>query len=195
MDERRKVGIADGMILVAGIAAGLGLIRLVSPGITPEVVWGILARPSQGWSFWYAVEIVVELGTLFGIPLLVSWTPACLLIQLLKPRPRWHRLRRRPGFVVCLLPSLVGAIAVVLTAACVWLLIWTPGGASQDPYGRILLVVSTLSGSLVLSSWATMKLCGVWHARPTWVDRLGRMTGVAWVGLGMMSYFYFALSI
>jgi hypothetical protein len=81
VEEGREFGIADGMILIAGIAAGMAMVRLQAPGVSWEQVWGTFVTPSQGWSLSYALGLFVELGVMFGIPLLAAWTPACLLVQ------------------------------------------------------------------------------------------------------------------
>ena len=40
-----------------------------------------------------------------------------------------------------------------------------------------------------------MRLCGVCRPRPTWTDRLGRLTDAAWVAIGAMSAAYIFLAI
>jgi hypothetical protein len=82
MDSRR-FGIADGLILIAGVAAGLGCFRALAPDITPQKLWDAFVRPKQGWSLWYAFGLIVELGVGLGIPFLAAWTPTCLVIQLI----------------------------------------------------------------------------------------------------------------
>jgi hypothetical protein len=78
VEEGREFGIADGMILIAGIAAGMAMVRLQAPGVSWEQVWGTFVTPSQGWSLSYALGLFVELGVMFGIPLLAPRRPpAC----------------------------------------------------------------------------------------------------------------------
>ena len=60
--ESRRFGIADGLILIAGVAAGLGCFRVLAPDLTPQKIWDALVRPKQGWSLWYAFELIAELG-------------------------------------------------------------------------------------------------------------------------------------
>ncbi len=51
MDEQpRQLGIADGMILIAGVATGFGRIQLAYPDLTPAGVWGLMRTPKVGWS-------------------------------------------------------------------------------------------------------------------------------------------------
>ena len=192
MEEGRKFGIADGMILIAGIAAGMAMIRLLAPVVSWEQVWGAFVTPSQGWSLSYALGLFVELGVMFGIPVLAAWTPACLLVQVLKPRPAWRRLRRRPGFIACLSSTVVVAGAVAVTTTCVLLQFFVP--VAPDAYVKPALLGGCVAGSGVLWLWAAMWFWGVWHARPTWVDRLGRLTGIAWVIVGAISLVLFGMA-
>src|SRR5262245_21740549 len=96
-DGRRRFGIADASILIAGLAAGMALVRAVTPDLTPGEVWHAVVRPPEGWSPSYAYAFTLDFGTIIGGPSLAAWTPACLVLQVIGPRPRWRRLRRRPG--------------------------------------------------------------------------------------------------
>jgi hypothetical protein len=89
-DERRRFSIADGLILIAGLAAGFGLLRMTAQGISSGMIWESLVRPQGGWSLGYAFEVILELSEFLVIPLAATWTPACLLVQVTGPRPRWR---------------------------------------------------------------------------------------------------------
>jgi hypothetical protein len=43
----------------------------------------------------------------------------------------------------------------------------------------------TLGGFAVAICWATLALGGRWRAEPSWIDRLGRIVGVAWMVMGV----------
>jgi hypothetical protein len=193
--ESRKFGIADGLILIAGMAAGLGCFRALAPDITPEKMWDAFVRPKEGWSFWYAFALSVELGVSLGIPFLAAWTPTCLVVQLIKPRASWRRLCRQPGFIASLIATNVIVLTVAASAISVWLSIWVATSSSPDRFMKAYLLGGILTGSGVLWSWVTMRLCGVYRPRPTWTDRLGRLTGAAWVVIGAMSAFFISLAI
>ena len=121
MNTDRKFSISDGLILIAGIAAGMALVRMTNPGITPGQVRDAFLSPQGGWTLLTAFELTLETGVMFVIPFVAAWTPACLLVQMTGPRPRWRRLRRQPGLVACLVASTVTlatiAVSVALLAA------------------------------------------------------------------------------
>jgi hypothetical protein len=193
MNDDRRFGIADGLILTAGVGAGLGLVRYIDPGVTPGRLWSVLFEPPGGWTPRYALQVSAELCVLFVTPFVAAWTPACLLVQLKRPRPR--RLRRAPGFLACLLPTLGCALTVAITWACLGTTAWKPVHPNQADYEMTQVVGGLLVGSGVLWAWATMAVCGICRARPTWTDRLGRLTGVVWVVIGMLSGGYLLLLI
>src|SRR5262249_14204195 len=160
--------------------AGLALVRATSPELTPGQLRDAFLSPRGGWTPWHAFGLTLELGTIFLIPFVAAWTPACLLLQLSRPRPPWRRLRRQPGFVACLIPAAFSiatvAIAALLLATSVWEV-----DTSSDRYLKAQLLGGLLSGIGVMTAWATMLLANAWRPVPTWTDRLGRLTGAAWV--------------
>jgi hypothetical protein len=187
----RKFGIADGLILIAGIAAGLGCVWSLAPDLTPGQIWNELVHPPHGWSLRFALEASAELSLMAGIPFWAAWTPACLMIQVIPPRARWRRLRRQPGFVACLLASM----AIVLAVGSVSPL-WSSRGRGIVP-GLIegaALPGGILCGSSVLWSWAALWLGGACRPRPTWTGRLGRLTGAGWIVLGVVAAVYLILA-
>ncbi len=193
--ESRRFGIADGLILIAGVAAGLGCFRALVPDLTPQKIWDALVRPKQGWSLWYAFELIAELGVFIGIPFLAAWTPTCLVVQFTKPRASWRRLCRQPGFIASLIATTVIVLTVAASATSVWLSIWVATSSSPERFIKVYLLGGILAGSGVLWSWVTMRLCGVCRPRPTWTDRLGRLTGAAWVAIGVLSAVFISQAI
>jgi hypothetical protein len=190
--EPRRFSIADALILIAGLAGGLGLIRMTGPGFSPGQLWDALVHPREGWSAWYAFGLATEISAIFGIPLVAGATPACLLVQVVAPRPRWRRLARQPGFIACLIATAVVAAAMAL--GCVRLLLWG-GGTPFDPFLKVQLLGGLLSGAGIASSWATMRLCGLRRPRRSWTDALGRALGAAWIALGAISVAYIFLTM
>lgn len=184
-ETRRKFSIADGLILIAGIAAGLGFTRFITPYITPEMLWNDFIYPREKLSLRYFLELTQELGVIVGIPFMAASTPAFLVIQLIKPRSPWRRLRRQPGFIVCLLPTLITAITILVAGTSVGLSLWEPQGSPTDEYAPAYILGGFLAGSSVLSSWVTMRLCGIYRPQPTWTDRIGRLIGLAWIAIGV----------
>jgi hypothetical protein len=138
--------------------------------------------------------MTMELAAIVAIPFVAAWTPACLLVQVTKPRPRWRRLTREPGFAACLIATAVSVSTVLIASTCNWLSLWpvlTP--SSEHMNARILGGI--LAGSGVLWGWVTMWLCGVCRPSPTWSDRLGRFTGAVWIVLGAISAVFIIMAI
>ena len=192
--EHRRFTLADSLILIAGLAAGLGLVKATSPGVTPGQIWDAFAHPRGGWSLWHAFGITVELGAILVIPFVAAWTPACLVVQVTNPRPPWRRLRRQPGFVACLIASVISIAAVVIASTCIWFSLWEVSGSSGE-HLKAHILGGILAGSGVLWGWVTMRLCGVCRPSPAWRDRLGRFTGAVWIVLGAICAVYICLAI
>ncbi len=191
MSAERRFGIADGLILIAGVGAGMGLVRYIDPGITPGRLRSVLVDHPGGWTPRQALQVGAELCVLFVTPFVAAWTPACLLVQFKRPRPK--RLRQSPGFLACLLPTLGCALTLTSSWICLGTTSWKPVHSNQADFETSQFVGGLFVGSSVLWAWAAMKVCGVFRARPTWTDRLGRLTGVIWVIVGILSGAYLLL--
>jgi hypothetical protein len=195
-EDSRRFGIADGLIVIAGAAAGLGVLRSLAPGISPQRIWNAFVRPTQSWSLEYASALIAEVGIFLGIPFLVGWSPSLLIMQVVRRRSPWRRLRRQPGFVASLIATAAIALSVCTTSAAVWLSIPVPRRFATDfSFAQPCVVGGVLAGSGVLSSWSTMWLFRVWRPRRTWTDRLGRLTGATWILVGAMSAVFLLLNI
>lgn len=194
-EYRRPIALSDGLIVIAGFAVGLALLKAAIPkDLSIAQFCNAIISPSDGWSPWHAYALTLELGTFFAIPFLAGWTPACLVLQLTGPRPPWRRLRRQPGLVACLIVTavvLAATMIVVMLAAC---------GISQlpssdDDFLKPFVLGGAVAGAGVLSSWATMRLYGACRPTTVWTDRLGRLTGMIWIGLGAISVCYLGLAM
>jgi hypothetical protein len=151
----RKLTLADGMILIAALAAWFALIRMTLPlGSVPP-------------------RVLVILNLLFVVvdslaPLSVAW----LAIRLRQPRPRLRRLARQPGFAACAVST--------LTLTTIWVTGLIPkvfhiGWIRPD---FLLLIAAHCVGFAVVGSWLTLLLVGCWRPSPDWFDRIGRALGV-----------------
>jgi hypothetical protein len=138
--------------------------------------------------------VILELCEFLVIPFAAAWTPACLMVQATGSRPPWRRLRRRPGFVACLIASSVSLATMAVGATCAWLSLW-PAGSLPDEFIPVNILSGLVAGSGVLGGWAAMKLCGVGRPSRTWTDRLGRLTAPVWIALGAISAVYLFLVI
>ena len=106
---------------------------------------------------------------------------ALLLLRLRRLRPRLRRLFRQPGAVACA----VVMLAVPLDAP--WMvLIFNTG--YWDTYNAANIIVNHVGGGyVVLGCWSTLALSGRWRAEPSWIDRAGRIIGVAWIVATVLS--------
>jgi hypothetical protein len=168
----RRFGLLDVMILVAGIAAGLGLGHN----------YRVQVQRVRGGFHTSVPEWLVTVGfVLHGLTL------AALAIQLRPPRPPLRRASRRAGFATCI------AIATAVSFALAWGL---AHGLRRGPYlsGIALLSIAhpLLPSIGVASVWIVLMLSGCWRACPEWPDRLGRACGLGWLVAALLAVLFFA---
>lgn len=115
-------------------------------------------------------------------------------MRLRKPRPRWRKLIRQPGLVACLmlLPSWAAALAftVINVLSIDQTMPEFKNGTTYAQQGGVWVQgfaewSSLLGGFAVLIAWGTLALAGRWRAEPTWLDRLGRLVGLAWIAMAL----------
>jgi hypothetical protein len=193
--ERSRFGIAEGLILIAGVAAGLASVKALMPEFNPQRAFDAFVKLTERWSVWDAFAMFVELNLLLGIPFLAAWTPSCLVVHLVKPRDSWHRLRRQPGFLACLTATAVIVPAFAASAMSAWFSIGMNTRSAPERFISVYLLTGVLAGSGVLWNWLTLWLCGVFRPRPTSKDRLGRLTGAAWLVTGASAVFFITFVI
>ena len=180
MDTPRRFGIADGLILIAGVAAGLGFAKAISPEVTPLQIWEAITHSGARSPRMDYSGVLTEIAIVFLGPFLAILTPFVLLLHLMKPRPPWRRLRRQPGFVACLMATVVSLSTIAFSAFCfrntAMETVRSTGGLMNAQ-----LVGGLAAGVGSVSGWFAMRLNGVCRPRPTWTDRLGRLIGLAWL--------------
>ena len=66
--ERRRFGLADRLIVIAGIARAMGRSRFLLPEISLEELAGAFRRPSGGWTYSNVVELTFELSIYLRVP-------------------------------------------------------------------------------------------------------------------------------
>ncbi|WP_435008098.1 hypothetical protein P12x_005373 [Tundrisphaera lichenicola] len=181
---RRNFGLADAMILVAASAIGLAATGWLTDGEPLKEAWEIFSTPPQdGWTIGNILMMVGLLGITFVVPSLAAWTLACLLMRFRDPRPARRRLVRQPGAMACLIATIVIGLSVVGGLA-----VWAttePDDFIRSPRLSGAMFGSTQVGAAVLWCWATMAISGRWRPEPTWLDRLGRLLGLAWIALAI----------
>ncbi|OJW22268.1 MAG: hypothetical protein BGO49_07225 [Planctomycetales bacterium 71-10] len=201
--DSRRFSTFDLMILVAAAAVGLWLKRHSAPYLWP-------GGPKYGPEspVYVAWEGALELS-----PFLIPLAPTLVVLHLRRPRPSLRRLSIRPGFAACLAATVglgVGALMQALrevvalmtrTGAIAKLpsppfMTWPAGtldvpepmGATTNCLSRIILVPiesghAPAIATAVIATWAMLAVGGRWRPRPTWLDRVGRLIGLAWLAV------------
>jgi hypothetical protein len=187
---KRPFGLADGLVLAAAIGAGLAANRTSWPGLVLR------------WRHSPDAHRTIEYGLELVCPYLVTGTLAALAMRLRGPRPRLLRLLRQPGTVAC-----VVALAALLPVLCRMAGPWTggrffqftehvvgPPGGREHPdvfHGHPRYLSSAWGivfsgnriGFAVAGAWFALFASGRWRSEASWIDRLGRAMGWAWIVL------------
>lgn len=173
----RRLNLLDGMLLVAGVATGLMLIR--QHFRDSYVDFAARLVPSS----WGAAE-----GTRVALIGLATLSPILLAIRLRRPRPRRARLFAQPGTVASLAGSCV-ATAGVLTWAGLYALSDLDLGADLGSPRRVgsyldemvCMRIIAHGGWAVAIGWITLGLGRRWRAERGAIDRAGRLVGACWI--------------
>ena len=210
MTRPRRFTLLDALALVMATAAGLAAtrslfdIKYVSDLASVEIRdgtrcgWVIAAlspsdaaRPqalshatywSQRLAFW-------------PCPCLAAWTLAVLTLASLPPHPPWRRLLRRPGIQAGL--AWVAGLSAVAIASPPTVFRWSglfsaAGGGPMPPLNwrgwwvHTWFALPGAAGLAVAVSWLSLAISGRWAADGAWPDRLGRLLGACWIGLGVL---------
>lgn len=159
------------MIFVAAGAVWLSIARFAI-----QFLWRDLASvqvPSlETWADWrrflFGTNQLALNATRFGnlilLNLLMCLIVAVAVARLRRPRPPIRELFRQPGFVACVSPFPAMLCCLVLSFA-----------------GLPQVVYSTILGSAAPLSWVVLIVTRKWRAEPGWIDRLGRIVGVAFM--------------
>ena len=183
----RRFGLLDAMILVGSAALGFAGVQAIGPGPGwVEILRGLVEK--FAWNRDFFADAVPYVVVFIATPPAMAATVGVLVLGVRKPRPRWRRLRRQPGFVSGLAVVLSWAFALLIAAE--WVLVME--GGSFDPMdlvGCFLVVAMILGGFVVIVAWSGQALYGRWRPEPTWLDRLGRLVGAAWIALASLGGF------
>jgi hypothetical protein len=180
---RRTFGLLDLMILVVATALSLAWLR-ERPGLIMEVY---LIRNTPSRFFHSLIEFRHFCHN--AVPILVPLTFASVAFRVRRPRPSMRRVTSQPGAVACLAASLAFLLYFAMQAASMaaWsvLPVVRPsiGGfvESWEPILSDLGGVAAFAGVAVMGVWLCLAVGRRWRAEPSWVDRLGRALGMAWV--------------
>jgi hypothetical protein len=110
-------------------------------------------------------------------------TFALLVIRLRRPRPRFRRLNRQPGFVACVA---AGLTLLLCGATSLPLLAHGKDWVSFISYAPEVCFA-------VVGAWLALALAGRWHTEPGWIDRMGLAVGVLWIASNLLTWLRLAL--
>jgi len=179
----RMPSILDAMILVAATAAGFALIRATGMDFSvPAVAVPRANYPFSGITSGMRLFIQVQHGLSALLPFLATWTLAAVVIRLRQPRPRLRKLVRQPGTIAC-----VTAMTSVGLQA-MWILPLLAVGDRFLHPRTLFITYGPNVGLTVLGAWITLALGGWWRSEPSWIDRLGRALGLAWIAVNTIAW-------
>jgi hypothetical protein len=172
------------MALVAATAIGLGLARGMRDELWSQTNMSV-AVGSVG-----AILLAVARWMVLGLPLVMAWTVALLLLGLRRPRPRLGDRIHRPGTTACGAATLAMALgaanltalmavvraSVTITQKDNWIVECMVEGLLQG-----IGIDVSMPGVAVTVAWATLALGGHWKPAQHWLERVGRLLGVVWI--------------
>jgi len=188
----RKFGLLDAMVLVLATATALAATRHWWPDYFDDFRPGGEAYKENFVNLMYRVRYLLYSIAYFS----ASWTLACLVVRLRKPRPTVRLLTRQPGMVACSTAAIILSlrlvnlvITLIVHVLCVpadpvrgWLSWWF------EDAGELPLIPSEM-GCGVAAAWIIQAVGGRWRAEPSWIDRMGRILGMFWIGTVPFAWF------
>jgi hypothetical protein len=204
----RRFGLADILILIAALGAGMNGARVL----------GRMQVEKPG-SYWTPITPSWLMAAAMAASVATPLTLGCLALRLRSPRPPRHRLWLQPGTAAMLACSvlfvvksvevagafarrdvnqLAGQAARVRVSETTYLIHVSPsplfltGGRiptsngvlwSYDAgcWGIQMAAFSAPCGFTVAAVWLLLALAGRWRPEKSWIDRLGRLLGVVWI--------------
>jgi hypothetical protein len=180
------------MILVLALALALAMVWHGMRAGDLEFAWLSHGAHSLGsilQSCWSYVAVSLPFG--------VTLSASILALTWLDSRPADVPLAHRPGFVACMTASLVMTLAAVGKSIANWVHVL---GSSRQTWGHYtsLLSISFWQESWEWSSktatgvavgWSILAHNRVWKPVPTWMDRAGRLIGIYWLLVLILSWF------
>lgn len=179
----RRFTIADGMILIAAMACGLAWTGRVWPGFN-------LASPTPVGSWnWFRNSAVLVL--IMALPCVLFLTIAVAILRVVRPRPSWWRTACQPGMTASLATLVALTIALPLIGISIAINM-TKHPADPDSWRELpgnlfemTVMAAPVAGFAVIVAWTMLAVQRRWRNELSWIDRAGRVLGVAWVLTGM----------
>jgi len=199
MKSARKFRLSDAMVLVAATAVAFAVFKPYQAAMNP-LRFGPSIAPATPFTGW----IEGLWGCLVrAFPYVMAWTLAILVLRFRRPRPRWIRLIRQPGFIAALVPAPVLVWRVIGFASLYArvganpssLAAWIPrhfngiGCFMGGSPGWMLfdtdhfLNTMAMIGAAVAASWLLLVVSGQWRPERSWIDRFGRLIGWYWIAV------------
>jgi hypothetical protein len=173
----RRFTVADAMILVAASGVGTLAIRGTLPDLT--TLKSQLSRaPSPGMRNFLALQF----GLSSVIPYLASLTPALLIVRLRQPRPSLRRVGRQPSFIACAVATVAMGIEALWIGS-----LWAQGSGFIQA-STVFVGYAQQVSFAVIGGWVALALSCRWRPEPNWIDRVGRLFGLAWIGVTALSW-------
>lgn len=203
--DSRRLSTFDLMTLVAAAAVGLWLKHHSPPYLWPG---GPMYGPES-------TVFLVWKGALEAFPFLIPLAPTLLVLHVRRPRPSLRRLSLRPGFTACLAATIgLGAGSLLQAFREVLALMTSPGAIVKLPSPPFMVLPAEASGALepmgattnclsriilvpiehghapaiataIIVTWAMLVVGRRCRLQPTWLDRAGRLVGLAWIAAAM----------
>ena len=209
--QRRSFTLLDSLVLLAATACGFAATRGLAglheitrmeavdygdresgdpPGKFTTFTSHYYARGSRLSTWGMRRAYWVQRAALWPCPCLAAWTLAVLTLTCCTSRVSRRRVLRRPGTMAGV-AWIVGFSAAAVVSPGV-LLIWRHYPGSPPVYWRDWWFLTWFdlprtAGFAVAVAWITLALSGRVQADCGWQDRLGRLLGSCWIGLGILS--------
>ena len=170
MRPKRRVSIADVMLIVPAVAVATMLLRAYMPGFSRQLSFIPTIAPDP-YGLWRAHYWLHGPGSCVVVP----WMAATIAIRLRRPRPRL--IRFQPGFVACV------AVMVALLPGWAWYMTirHRPGFQKSEGFEQAWAVTTHWTETAVLGAWLALILARKWRPEPSWIDRMGRVLGLYWI--------------
>jgi hypothetical protein len=187
------------MLIIAAIAFGLWANRMDWPLIAQAPLRNLMKAPWRKWPDFCLFLAILSLN--LSLPYLAALTVICLSMRFFEPIPHC-----RPGTAACM-AACAGMIVALGSAAP------PPSGADEriipapsqiipvplpGPGNTRSLIVNQLFaarpsgmmffhrvGITVAGAWFALWIFGLWHLERSWIDRLGRALGWAWIAIAV----------
>ena len=162
--------LADAMVLVAAMAAGLSLTR-------PLAAHWATGRDHR-------------MDIFLAAPCVLTLSLALLTLRLRRPRAGFRRIARQPGTMACLAVAIFLALRAPFYLGMACLCTLTPSFWVNRFVNESLRL-----GYVVPVAWFILLITRRRRPEPGWIDRLGRILGAYWIALVLVVNWFDAQSV